>query len=160
MNDFIVRQYRASDKAAVKELYRLASVHSEIGYREGPWEKDFEDIENAYLKEGDFLVGVLDNKIVAMGAYEKISDTVGHIRRMRTHPEQRRKGFAQQIIQGLERSAKKNGLTELRLRTSTQQEMAQSFYEKNRYKKLVAEKTFYTEGPFEVVWYGKKLAQT
>ncbi len=157
MSDFIVRQYIASDKEAVKELYRFASVHSEIGYREGPWEKDFEDIENAYLKDGDFLVGVLGTQIVAIGAYEKISDDVGHIRRMRTHPYQRRKGFAQQIIQGLERSAKTNGLTELRLRTSTQQEMAQSFYEKNGYKKLIAEKTFYTEGSFEVVWYGKQL---
>ena len=157
MSDFIVRQYIASDKEAVKELYRFASVHSEIGYREGPWEKDFEDIENAYLKDGDFLVGVLGTQIVAIGAYEKISDDVGHIRRMRTHPDQRRKGFAQQIIQGLERSAKTNGLTELRLRTSTQQEMAQSFYEKNGYKKLIAEKTFYTEGSFEVVWYGKQL---
>jgi len=157
MSDFIVRQYIASDKEAVKELYRFASVHSEIGYREGPWEKDFEDIENAYLKDGDFLVGVLGAQIVAIGAYEKISDDVGHIRRMRTHPDQRRKGFAQQIIQGLERSAKTNGLTELRLRTSTQQEMAQSFYEKNGYKKLIAEKTFYTEGSFEVVWYGKQL---
>ncbi len=157
MSDFTVRQYIASDKEAVKELYRLASVHSEIGYREGPWEKDFEDIENAYLKDGDFLVGVLGTEIVAIGAYEKISDDVGHIRRMRTHPEQRRKGFAQQIINRLEKGAKEKGFSELRLRTSTQQQMAQNFYEKNGYKKLVAEKTFYTEGPFEVVWYGKQL---
>ena len=157
MSDFTVRQYIASDKEAVKELYRLASVHYEIGYREGPWEKDFEDIENAYLKDGDFLVGVLGTEIVAIGAYEKISDDVGHIRRMRTHPEQRRKGFAQQIINRLEKGAKEKGFSELRLRTSTQQQMAQNFYEKNGYKKLVAEKTFYTEGPFEVVWYGKQL---
>lgn len=157
MNNLLIRQYISSDKEKVKDLYRLASVHSEIGYRNGPWEKDFENIENAYLREGGFLVGLLHNEIIAMGAYEKISENVGHIRRMRTHPEQRRKGYAQQIIQELEKSAKKNGLTELRLRTSAQQKMAQSFYEKNGYKKLGAEKTFYTEGPFEVIWYGKKL---
>lgn len=157
MNNFLIRQYKSSDKEKVKELYRLASIDSEIGYRSGPWEKDFEDIERSYFNGGEFLVGLMDNKIVAVGGYMKISDKIGHVRRMRTHPEHRRKGFAQQILKELEKKAKENKLDELRLRTSTQQKMAQSFYEKNGYKKMKTEKEFYTEGPFEVIWYRKKL---
>lgn len=157
MSDFIIRRYKSSDKEKVKELYVLASIHSEIGYRSGPWEQDFEDIENAYFNGGEFLVGLVNNNIVAIGGYRKITGTMGHIRRMRVSPDHRRKGFAQQILNQLEKVAKKNNLDELCLRTSKQQKMAQNFYEKNGYKKMKAEKEFYTEGPFEVIWLRKKL---
>lgn len=120
--------------------------------------QDLEDIENSYFNGGEFLVGLLNNEIIAVGAYRKVSDKMGHIRRMRVHPEHRRKGFAQQILKELEKEAKRNKLKELQLRTSKQQKMAQSFYEKNGYKKLKAKKTFYAEGKsFEVIWYRKEF---
>ena len=162
MDDFTVRRYKSSDKEKVKKLYELSSVHSEIGYRSGPWEQDFEDIENTYFNGGEFLVGLVNEEIVAIGGYRKISDKIGHVRRMRVHPDYRRKGYAQQILKQLEKEAKRNGLKELRLRTSKQQEMAQSFYDKNGFKKMRAEKEFYTEGEgksFEVIWYRKLLKQ-
>lgn len=161
MMEFVIRSYTASDKEQVKKLYKIASIHSEIGYRSGPWEKDFADIENHYLTNGEFLVGLRGNTIVAMGVYEKITNSLGHIRRMRVHPDQRRKGFAQQLLQKLESHARDHGLTELRLRTSTQQKMAQAFYEKNGFSKMNAEKSFYREGggnTFEVIWYRKQIA--
>ena len=157
MNSLSIRQYKSSDKEKVKELYKLASVNSEIGYRSGPWEQDFENIEKTYFNGGEFLIGLVNHNIVAMGGYRKITDKIGHIRRMRAHPDYRRKGFAQQILKELEKKAKENNLDELRLRTSTQQKMAQGFYEKNGYKKMKTKKEFYTEGPFEVILYRKKL---
>jgi len=160
MGNFIVRKYNSSDKEAVKEIYRLASICSEIGYRSGPWEEDFENIERTYFDGGEFLVGLIDQNIVAMGGYRKITDKMGHIRRMRVHPDYRRRGFARQILQQLEKEAKRNGLDELRLRTSKQQVMAQNFYEKNGYKKMKTKKSFYIEGggnTFEVIWYKKQL---
>jgi len=160
MNDFIVRRYKSSDKEKIKKLYELSSIHSEIGYRSGPWEQDFENIENNYFNGGEFLVGIMNNEIVAMGGYRKITDKMGHVRRMRVHPDYRRKGYAQQILKQLEKEAKRNKLDELRLRTSKQQKMAQSFYEKNGFKKMRVKKSFYTEGEgksFEVIWYRKLL---
>lgn len=161
MEELIIRRYQSSDKEKVKELYELASHHSEIGYRSGPWEKDFDNIEGSYFDGGEFLVGLVDEVIVALGGYRKITDTMGHVRRMRVHPDYRRKGFAQQILTQLETVAKNNKLEELRLRTSTQQKMAQGLYEKNGYVKIVTkEKEFYSEGGgdmFEVVWYRKQL---
>lgn len=160
MSNFVVRRYQSSDKEAVKKLYELASIKSEIGYRSGPWEQDFEDIERIYLNGGEFFVGLLNNDIIAMGGHRKVTDTIGHIRRMRVHPDHRRKGYAAKILQKLEKSAKRNGMIELRLRTSTQQKMAQNFYEKYGFKKMKAKKEYYTEGggnSFEVIWYGKDL---
>lgn len=161
MGEFVIRRYQSSDKEKVKELYELASHHSEIGYRSGPWEKDFDNIEGSYFDGGEFLVGLVDDVIVALGGYRKITDTMGHVRRMRVHPDYRRKGFAQRILNQLETVARNNKLEELRLRTSTQQKMAQGLYEKNGYVKMeTKEKEFYTEGggnTFEVVWYRKQL---
>ncbi len=160
MSDFMIRRYKSSDNEKVKELYKLGSIHSEIGYRSGPWEADFDDIEGHFFNGGEFLVGLIDDEIVAIGGYRKMPNNIGQIRRMRVHPDHRRKGFAQQIIQGLEEVAKQNKMSELQLKTSTQQKMARSFYEKNGYVKMEKEKEFYTEGggnSFEVIWYRKEL---
>jgi len=160
MPDLIVRRYKSVDKEQVKELYKLASIHSEIGYRSGPWENDLDNIEKTYFDGGEFLIGLINDNIVALGGYRKITNMMGHVRRMRVHPDYRRKGYAQQILQRLEKEAKKNKLDELRLRTSKQQIMAQNFYEKNGFKKMKTKKEFYTEGGwklFEVIWYRKIL---
>lgn len=160
MSEFIVRRYKHIDKEKVRELYELASHHSEIGYRSGPWEKDFDDIEGHFFNGGEFLVGLIDDTVVAIGGYRKMPNNIGQIRRMRVHPDHRRKGYAQQIIQKLEEEAQRNKIGELQLKTSTQQKMAQNFYEKNGFKKIETEKEFYTEGggnSFEVIWYRKRL---
>lgn len=160
MSNLIIRSYHQRDKEKVKDLYKRASIQSEIGYREGEWYTDLEDIEDFYFNGGDFLVGIIDGLIVAIVGLQKITETEAHVRRMRVHPEQRRKGYAQQLLNELEIRAKKYGFTELRLRTSTQQKMAQALYEKNGYKKMKTEKEYYAEGggnTFEVIWYRKEL---
>lgn len=161
MSTLSIRRYEPTDKQGVKDFYKFASIYSEIGYRNGPWEADLDNIEDHFLREGEFLVGTVDNEIVTIGGYRKLSDTIGQIRRMRTHPSHRRKGYAQKIIRQLEEVAKHNNIAELRLKTSTQQKMAQVFYEKNGYKKVITDKVeYYTEGGghmFEVVWYQKRL---
>jgi len=162
MSDLIIIRYKSSDKEDIKNLYKLSSIHSEIGYRSGPWEADFDDIEGHFFNGGEFLVGLINDEIIAIGGYRKISNEVGQIRRMRVHPNYRRKGYAQQIIQKLEEVARQNKISELQLKTSTQQKMAQQFYEKNGYTKMKKDKEYYTEGggnSFEVVWYRKELIQ-
>lgn len=158
MSSFTIRQYKTEDTEQIKELYRIASIQSEIGYRDGPWYKDFDDIENYYLDGGDFLVGLLGDVIVAIVGLQKITISEAHIRRMRVHPEHRRKGYGLQILVELEKRAQQSGFTDLRLRTSTQQKMAQALYEKDGYIKMDTQKEYYTEGggnTFEVVWYRK-----
>ncbi len=160
MSDLMIRRYKSTDKEKVKELYKLSSIHSEIGYRSGPWEADFDDMEGHYFNGGEFLVGLIGDEIVAIGGYRKMPNNIAQIRRMRVHPDHRRKGYAQQIIHRLEDAAKQNKMSEIQLKTSTQQKMAQSFYEKNGYAKMKKEKEYYIEGggnSFEVIWYRKAL---
>jgi ribosomal protein S18 acetylase RimI-like enzyme len=144
----------------MRKLYELSSIHSEIGYRKGPWEEDFDDMENHYAG-GEFFVGYIGETWVAMGGYRRISDSQGQVRRMRVHPDYRRKGYAQEILAKIEESARENNLSGLKLKTSTQQIMAQNFYEKNGFTRIkMDKKEYYEEGEgnsFEVIWYLKKL---
>lgn len=160
MNTFVIGRYRSSDNAEMRKLYELSSIYSEIGYRKGPWEEDFDDMENHYAG-GEFFVGYIGKTMVAMGGYRRTSDSQGQVRRMRVHPDFRRKGYAQQILAKIEESARENSLSELTLKTSTQQQMAQHFYEKNGFaQNQNGKKEYYEEGEgnsFEVLWYIKKL---
>lgn len=109
----------------------------------GKWEKDFDDIEGIYLhNQGDFLVGTIDNKIVAMGGLRKFDEQTVEVRRMRVDPDLQRKGYGQIILDALEKRANDLGYSILMLNTSAKQIPAQKFYEKNGYKEIKRE----TEG--------------
>ena len=61
-----VRRYAPKDKRAVRRLHddALNEVGAHLG--SGPWDDDLDDIENVYLDSGgEFLVGILDGKIVS-----------------------------------------------------------------------------------------------
>lgn len=118
------------------------------------WDEDLHDIENHYLNNGgEFLVGILDNKIVCMGAFRKKSDTLAEIKRMRVLPGYQRRGFGQMILTRLEQEAVQMGYTELCLDTTTLQAPAQKFYEKNGYIEVGREQV----PQFELILYRKKL---
>lgn len=75
----------------------------------GPWDKDLNDIENIYLKGGDFIVGELEGKVIAMGAFKRKDEEAAEIKRMRVHPDFQGRGFGQAILEELEKRAKKMG---------------------------------------------------
>ena len=58
MDKLKIRRYRPSDNPVVWELHRLGLA--EIGVKptpDNPLDQDLKDIENVYLKGGDFIVG-------------------------------------------------------------------------------------------------------
>ena len=69
-----IRRYEREDKRAVRRLhdYALNEVGAHLG--SGSWDDDLDEIENVYFESGgEFLVGVLDGEVVAMGALMRIS---------------------------------------------------------------------------------------
>ncbi len=148
-----IRRYQAADNPAVWELHHRA-LEATGAYFPGKWNDDLDDIPNHYLqKSGEFLVGTVDGKIVAMGAFRKKSTTLAEIKRMRVLPEYQRRGFGQAILNQLEVKAIQLGYTELCLDTTTRQIAAQKMYEKNGF-------TATGRGqlpPFEVIYYHKNL---
>jgi ribosomal protein S18 acetylase RimI-like enzyme len=150
-----IRKYRPSDKDAVWKLHMQALEPTGAMLPGGPWnDDDLNDIEKEYINSnGDFLVGVVDKKIVVMGALKKKIDLAGEIKRMRVHPDYQRKGLGQMMLDKLEERARQLGYKELVLDTTTKQVAAQKLYEKNGYHRTG--QTSY--GGLDILFYEKKL---
>ncbi|HJX35726.1 MAG TPA: GNAT family N-acetyltransferase [Dehalococcoidales bacterium] len=148
-----IRRYQDADNPAVWELHHRA-LEATGAYFPGKWNDDIDDIQNHYLNNGgEFLVGILDGKIVCMGAFRRKSDTLAEIKRMRVLPEYQRRGLGQAILNQLEAKAILLGYRELCLDTTTLQIAAQKMYEKNGFTEV-------RRGlmpPFEVIYYHKSL---
>lgn len=150
-----IRQYQPSDKNAIRELHHSALEPTGAMLPGGPWnDDDLNDIENEYINNGgDFIVGILNKKIVCMGALKKKSEKTAEIKRMRVHPDFQRKGFGQMFLDKLEDKARQSGYTELCLDTTTKQIPAQKLYEKNGYHQTG--RTSY--GGLDIIFYEKKI---
>jgi ribosomal protein S18 acetylase RimI-like enzyme len=150
-----IRRYQDADNLAVWELHHRA-LEATGAYFPGKWNDDLDDIQNHYLNNGgEFIVGILDCKIVCMGAFRRKSATLAEIKRMRVLPEYQRRGFGQIILNQLQAKAIQLGYRELCLDTTTLQIAAQKMYQKNGF-------TVTGRGqipPFEVIYYHKSLNQ-
>ena len=126
------RQYQSSDAEAVRELHILGLEQMGAYFGEGPWDADLNQIEQVYLQnQGEFLVGLEDGRLIAMGALQKTSEGLAEIKRMRVHPDYQGRGIGQLILSRLEEKARELGYTRLHLDTSTKQLAAQHLYQKN-----------------------------
>ncbi|MBI2600112.1 GNAT family N-acetyltransferase [Candidatus Daviesbacteria bacterium] len=155
MQNIKIRRYEPKDHEAVWELHKLGLA--EVGvkpYRHNRWNSDFDNIEDVYLKNGDFIVVEIEGKIVAMGAFKRITEEVAELKRMRVHPNFQRKGFGQAIIQELEKRAKKLAYKKMILDTGEKMKKAQSFYKKNGYRETG--RKVLTED-YHAIFYEKEL---
>lgn len=135
MEGLKVRQYQPSDVEDVWILHNLALQAAGAHAGQGPWDDDLKNIEAAYLKaNGDFLVALVDGKVVGMGAFRPIDSCTVEIKRMRVHPAYQRQGIGTAILQHLEDRAKRGGYRTFILDTTVQQIAAQKFYEKFGYQ--------------------------
>jgi ribosomal protein S18 acetylase RimI-like enzyme len=146
-NLLLIRRYRSTDQDAVCALHQ-AALKAVGAYAKGPQgsllNADLNDIEGVYLnRRGEFLVGSLRNRIVAMGALKCLSSQVAEITRMRVHPDYWRRGYGEAILHRLETAAANLGYAELWLDTLLVQTAAQRLYRKNGFEEVLR---FYVRG--------------
>jgi GNAT superfamily N-acetyltransferase len=149
-----IRRYEPGDKRAVRRLHddALNEVGAHLG--SGSWDDDLDEIESVYLDQGgDFLVGVLEREIVAMGALMRISPERAELKRMRVRPGLQGRGYGQALLDALHRRASELGYSTLRLDTTVQQRAAQRLYLKNGY----SEAGRGVVGPFDCIFYERKV---
>ena len=150
----LIRRYEEADHDAVWEVHNLAldQVGAHVG--NGPWDDDLHRIEDVYLRRGgEFLVGVCDGRVVAMGALRRIGARDARITRMRVHPDCQRRGFGQAVLSRLEARAAELGYAALSLETTVQQTAAQRLYLKNGYVETGRTRLH----GFDVILYEKRL---
>lgn len=97
---------------------------------------------------------MLDENIVAMGAYKYISEQFVEIKRMRVGPNLQGKGIGRHLLGLLEVSARDAGYQSVQLDTTVNQVAAQRLYVASGYTEIRRE----TEGwPLETIFYQKSL---
>jgi ribosomal protein S18 acetylase RimI-like enzyme len=133
MNDFCLRRYQRGDEAAILALHERA-LRQVDAYLPGPWNDDLENIPSSYLQHrGAFLVGVIEDRIVAMGALRSSDASRAEIKRMRVDPAYQGRGYGRAILLALEARAKEMGYTVLHLDTTREQLAAIHLYRNHGY---------------------------
>lgn len=139
MSDLAVRRFREGDGDAVRRLHERSMADTPEYVPDAP-DPDLADVPGHYFEDGEFLVGTLDDEIVAMGAYAPVSDwkhsflddldeSTRELTRMRIDPAHQRSGYGEAIYRELARRARAEGVSSLVLDTGAANERARAFYE-------------------------------
>jgi ribosomal protein S18 acetylase RimI-like enzyme len=132
-----LRRYEDADAASVWRLHIEGLQQVEARAGNGPWDDDLRCIHATYVADrGEFLVGTVDEEVVAMGALGRVSNLVGEIRRMRVDVSCQRRGFGRTLLHVLEARAIELGYRTLRLDTTPTMTAAHALYASNGYREL------------------------
>lgn len=150
-----LRPYQPQDHAAILYLHRVALEAVGAYTKSGDWDSDLGEIEKSYPQNGGtFLVGILNDQVVAMGALRRTSPERGEIKRIRVLPNFQRRGFGQAMLTALEQEAMRRGYATVHLDTTILQIAAQKLYLKNGYQ----ETGRITQGVlWETIFYEKRF---
>lgn len=149
-----IRQYRSTDQEAVVKLHvdGLSQFQASIG---NPMlDQDIHHIEAAYMyNDGEFLVGVLDSRVVGMGGYRRHDNETAEIKRVRIDLAYQRRGIGQTILTTLEDSARAKGFKKLILDTTSKQLPAQNMFLRNGYRETIRKRF----QDMEIIFYMKEM---
>ena len=149
-----IRRYQDADHDAVWALHNQALHDVGAHGGAGPWDDDLQAIAEVYLeRRGDFVVGLLEGQLVAMGGVRQTSAHRAEVKRMRVAPRFQGRGFGRLILEHLEQRARELGYTHLHLDTTTGQLAAQALYCSHGYRETGRER----RGPFELILLEKCL---
>ncbi|MGH3148758.1 MAG: GNAT family N-acetyltransferase [Rubrobacter sp.] len=148
-----IRRYEPGDRESVWRLHNEALDEVGANLGNGEWDDDLHEIEAHYLESGgEFLVGVLAGRVVAMGPLRRTSPTEAEVKRMRVEPALQGRGHGQAVLDALHRRAVELGCSTLRLDTAVRQRAAQRLYERNGYREVRRGRI----GRFDCVYYEKR----
>lgn len=149
-----IRRFNHGDLESVIELHHLGLDQFGANAGPGPWDDDLDDIPGHYLDTGgEFLIGTIEGRVVAMGALRRVSDDTGEVKRMRVRPELQRRGLGAKILDRLESTAKELGYSRLVLDTTTNQAPAQAFFRNHGYRETRRD----LSEPFDLLYFEKDL---
>jgi len=154
-----VRTYENRDHDSVVKLHMLGMEEYGFGRHPAEWDKDLEDITGTYIKPGGtFLVVEEDGIPIAMGGLERIDDETAEIRRMRVHPDYRRRGIGSMLVDRLVDFARSRGFKRIILYTTDRQRPAIALYRKKGFRLRDSERLFYEEtGRFTLMTFELRL---
>lgn len=154
-----LRTWQDSDFDAAVTLNRESEEHIGIGPETGNWATDMAGMSETFEGSGgELLVGELDEKIVVMGGFKRLSPATGEVKRMRVSPELQGKGIGPWLLGILEAKMQERGVETSIVSTLSVQKAALKLYARAGY--IETGRKMLTEGPeegFTVVSFTKRL---
>ncbi len=147
-------RYQPEHREQMLALHRSAIVGFTLGMSQQDDEADLMAIEQVYLVNGgEFLIGFIDERLVAMGGFKRLSENSAELRRMRIERELQGRGYGTQLLHKLEWMAFETGIRKLCLDTARRRPLTLEFYRKHGYQETG--RGFY--GEIETVQFSKTL---
>ena len=146
-------RYRDDYREPMLALHRSALVGIPLGMSQQEDEADLVAVEQVYLHGGEFLLGFINERLVAMGGFKRLTDTSAELRRMRIERELQGRGYGTQLLRELERLAFQSGIRTLCLDAARRRPLTLEFYRKHGYQETG--RGFY--GEVETVQFSKTL---
>jgi GNAT superfamily N-acetyltransferase len=113
-------------------------------------------IEDVYLRNGgEFLLGFIGERLVAMGGFKRLTEGLAEVRRMRIARDLQGRGYGTYLLRELERRAFQSGVRVLCLDAARRRSLTLEFYRKHGYQETG--QSFY--GIVETVQFRKALDQ-
>jgi GNAT superfamily N-acetyltransferase len=147
-------RYQAQFQESMLTLHRSAIEGFTLGMSQQQDEADLMAVEEIYLRGGgEFLLGFVGERLVAMGGFKRLSDGVAELRRMRIARDLQGRGYGTLMLAELERRAFQSGFRKLCLDTARRRPLTLGFYRKHGYQEMG--QSFY--GAVETVQFNKIL---
>ena len=135
-------------------LHRSAIEGFTLGMSQQQDEADLVAVEDVYLRSrGEFLLGLINERLVAMGGFKRLSESLAELRRMRIVRDLQGQGYGTLVLRELERRAFQAGIRTLCLDTARRRPLTLEFYRKHGYQE--SGQSFY--GAVETVQFSKIL---
>ena len=147
-------RYRYDYREPMLALHRSALVGISLGLCQQEDEADLVAIEQVYLRDGgEVLLGFIDERLVAMGGFKRLTDTSAELRQMRIERELQGKGYGTQLLRALEQLAFQCGIRTVCFDAARRRSLTLEFYRKHGYQETG--QGFY--GEVETVQFSRTL---
>ena len=147
-------RYQPEFQELLLALHRSAIEGFTLGMSQQEDEADLLAVEDVYLHgRGEFLLGLIGERFVAMGGFKRLSDDLAELRRMRIARDLQGRGYGTLLLRELERRAFQSGVRTLCLDTARRRPLTLEFYRKHGYQETG--QSFY--GAVKTVHFNKTL---
>ena len=154
MGGLTIRRYRPEDLGEGRGLHYEGLYEAGARINDPLPAEDLDRIREVHLAGGgEFLVGTVGGRIVAMGALEGTSGRRAEAKRLPARPAYWRRGYGQAVLPALERRAAELGYRALHLDTTAGQTAARRLYGDNGFGEVRRARM----GGFQSIFYEKDL---
>ena len=128
-------RYQPEYQEPMLALHRSAIEGFTLGMSQQQDEADLWDIEEVYLRAGgEFLLGFVGERLMAMGGFKRLAESLAELRRMRIARDLQGQGHGTVLLQELEQRAFRAGIRTFCLSAARRRPLTLRFYRKYGYQ--------------------------